>query len=329
MTPWRSCLVMFCASAMMFERTAAAQEPNVSIEPRARPSRAHQDPGDQRHANIRVNSQLVLIPVTVTDSQNRFVTGLEKEQFKLYEGRSEQVITHFASEDAPVSIGFVFDCSGSMGDKLTKSREAVAQLLRTANPDDEFSLVEFNNRAELAIPFTERSEEIQNRLTFTQSKGRTALLDAIYLSMNEMRHARNPRKALVIISDGGDNSSRYTMSEIKDRVRESDVQIYAVGIFEPLGFQDRTSEESGGPMLLAQLAEESGGQLFETKSVNEIPVITSKIGAALRNQYLLGYSPSECRNDGKYHRVHLKLLKLKGWPPLRAYWRLGYYAPMH
>src|SRR4051812_33804665 len=134
MTPWCSCLVMFCASAMMFERTAAAQEPNVSIEPRVRPSRAHQDPGDQRHASIRVNSQLVLIPVTVTDSQNRFVTGLEKEQFKLYEGKSEQVITHFASEDAPVSIGFVFDCSGSMGDKLTKSREAVAQLLRTANP---------------------------------------------------------------------------------------------------------------------------------------------------------------------------------------------------
>jgi VWFA-related protein len=282
---------------------------------------------DRSSANIRVNSDLVLIPVTVTDNMNRFVTGLEKDHFKLYEDKVEQVITQFASEDTPISVGLVFDCSGSMGDKLKKSREAVAQLLKTANPDDEFFLVEFNDRAELVVSLTGRSEEIQNRLTFTQSKGRTALLDAIILAMSQMRKAHNPRKALVIISDGGDNSSRYTMSEVKQRVRESDVQIYAIGILELMGERGRTPEESAGPGLLNFVAEQTGGRLFEAGNLNELPDIASKIGAALRNQYVLGYAPSIVRRDGKFHRVHLKLVKPKGWPSLRAYWRLGYYAP--
>jgi len=269
----------------------------------------------------------VLIPVTVTDNLNRFVTGLDKEHFKLYEDKVEQTITHFASEDAPISVGLVFDCSGSMGDKLKKSREAVAQLLKTANPEDEFFLVEFNDRAELVVSLTKRSEEIQNRLAFTQSKGRTALLDAIVLSMNEMRKAHNPRKALVIISDGGDNSSRYTVSEVKNRVREVDVQIYAIGILELFGERRRTPEEFAGPGLLNDIGEQTGGRLFEVGNLNELPDVASKIGEALRNQYVLGYAPSVVRRDGKYHRVRLKLVKPKGWPSLRAYWRLGYYAP--
>jgi VWFA-related protein len=269
----------------------------------------------------------VLIPVTVTDTQNRFVTGLEKDDFKLYEDKIEQVITHFASEDTPISVGLVFDCSGSMGDKLGKSREAVAQLLKSANPDDEFFLVEFNDRAGLVVGLTKQSQEVQNRLTFTQSKGRTALLDAIYLALNQMRKAHNPRKALVIISDGGDNSSRYTVSEVKNQVRETDVQIYAIGILEPLGSRGRSPEELEGPELLNSISQQTGGRLFEAGNVNELPDIASKIGAALRNQYVLGFSPSKSPRDGKYHRVRLKLAKLKGWPSLRAYWRLGYYAP--
>jgi VWFA-related protein len=187
--------------------------------------------------------------------------------------------------------------------------------------------VEFNNRAELVVSLTKQSEEIQNRLTFTQSKGQTALLDAIILSMNEMRKARNPRKALVIISDGGDNSSRYTISEVKNRVREADVQIYAIGILEQFADRGRTPEELAGPELLKGVAEQTGGRLFEAGNLNQLPDIASKIGAALRNEYVLGYAPSIVRSDGKYHRVHLKLVRPKGWPSLRAYWRLGYYAP--
>ena len=323
MGSWFLCALVACLNVATFSQSAGAQEARVSIEPRAK-SRGSDD---RSSANIRVNSDLVLIPVTVTDSMNRFVTGLEKDHFKLYEDKVEQVITHFASEDAPISVGLVFDCSGSMGDKLKKSREAVAQLLKTANPDDEFFLVEFNDRAELVVGLTQQSAEIQNRLTFTQSKGRTALMDAIVLSMNEMRKARNPRKALVIISDGGDNSSRYTISEVKNRVRESDIEIYAIGILELFADRGRTPEELSGPGLLNDIAEQTGGRLFEVGNLNDLPDIASKVGAALRNQYVLGYAPTIVRRDGKYHRVRLKLVKPKGWPSLRAYWRLGYYAP--
>jgi VWFA-related protein len=323
---WIIGLLICCAGPIT--PSAEAEEPRVSIERRVKSrGAADQTSRDQSSANIRVDSDLVLIPVTVTDAQNRFVTGLEKEHFKLYEDKVEQVITHFASEDTPISVGLVFDCSGSMGDKLAKSREAVAQLLKAANPDDEFFLVEFNDRAELVVRLTKQSQEVQNRLTFTQSKGRTALLDAIYLAMNQMRKAHNPRKALVIISDGGDNSSRYTISELKNQVREADVQIYAIGILEPPVARGRTREELEGPELLNSISQQTGGRLFEAENVNELPDIASKIGAALRNQYLLGFSPSNSRRDGKYHRVSLKLAKPKGWPSLRAYWRLGFYAP--
>ena len=211
-------------------------------------------------SNIRVDSTLVLIPVTVTDPMNRFVTGLEKENFKLTEDKQPQEITQFSSEDAPLSVGVVFDCSGSMGHKLEKSRQAVAQFFKLANPEDEFFLVQFNDSANLIQTFTRNLEEIQNKLAFTQSKGRTALLDAVYMAVHEMKKARNPRKAILIISDGGDNSSRYSESEVKNLVKENDVLIYAIGVFEFGGGRLRTSEEAGGPGLLNDLCEQTGGR---------------------------------------------------------------------
>ncbi len=190
---------------------------------------------EQRSGDIRVDTDLVQINVTVTDPLNRLVTGLEKEHFRLFEDKIEQTIRDFSSEEAPLSIGLVFDTSGSMGPKLQKSRQAAAQFFKTANPEDEFFLVEFNDRPELVVPFTTDAEDVQNRLGFAQSKGKTALLDAVYMAMNQMRKARNPRKAILIISDGGDNNSRYTENEVKNAVREADVQIYGIGIFEPVG----------------------------------------------------------------------------------------------
>jgi len=271
---------------------------------------------------------LVQIPVTVMDPLNRFVTGLEKENFRVFEDKKEQVVTAFSSEDAPLSVGVVFDCSGSMGAKLEKSRQAVAQFFKTANPEDEFFLVQFNDRAELVQPFTTSLEQIQNRLTFTQSKGRTALLDAIYLALHQMKKGRNPRKALLVISDGGDNNSRYTEGEIKNLVREADVQIYAIGIFEPVSARGRTAEELNGPGLLSEIAEQTGGRQFPVENLNELPDIAAKIGIELRNQYLLGYSPANQQRDGKYRRVQVKLVQPRGLPPLRAFWRMGYYAPL-
>jgi Ca-activated chloride channel homolog len=299
-------------------------DPQVSIAPRPKAPAAN---GILPKADIRVDTTLVLIPVTVTDPLNRFVTGLEKENFRIFEDKVEQDISQFSSEDAPLSVGIVFDCSGSMGSKLLMSRKAVAQFFKTANPEDEFFLVEFSDRAELAIKFTTSLEEIQNRLTFTQSRGKTALLDAVYLGLHEMKKGKNARKALLIISDGGDNNSRYTETEVKNLVREADVQIYAMGIFEPAASRGRTAEEMGGPTLLSEIAEQTGGRHFPVENLSELPNIAEKIGIELRNQYIIGYSPKNLERNGKYRRVQVKLVQPKGLPPLRAFWRLGYYAP--
>lgn len=296
----------------------------VTIEPRAQKAARAEFLG---RPSIRVQSTLVLIPVTVTDPLNRFVTGLEKGDFTVFEENEQQEIASFSSEDTPVSVGLVFDCSGSMGDKLRKSREAAAQFLKQANPQDEFFLVQFNDTANLLQSFTESTEEIQNRLAFTQSKGRTALLDAVYRAIFEMKKARNPRKALLIISDGGDNTSRYSEGDIKRLVKEADVQIYAIGIYEPLGTRSRTAEEMSGPELLTHIAQQTGGRQYSVENVNELTDIAAKIGVELRNQYILGYAPRNQQSDGKYRRVHVKLKQPKGIPQLRAFWRLGYYAP--
>lgn len=280
-----------------------------------------------RPYDIRINKELVLINVTVTDPLNRFVTGLQKEQFRLYEDKVQQKIISFSSEDAPISIGLVFDDSGSMGEKLQKSRLAAAQFFKTSNPNDEYFLVQFNNRPVLTVPFTTDTAKIQSALTFSQSKGRTALLDAVYLAMHQMKYAQNARKAILIISDGGDNNSRYTETEIKNAVREADVQIFAIGIFEPLGDRGRTPEEAEGPSLLSQLARQTGGRMYPVTNIAELPDIAAKIGTELRNEYVIGYTPKNQTRDGKYRRVKVKLDPPRGLPPLKAYYRLGYYAP--
>jgi Ca-activated chloride channel homolog len=297
---------------------------STAIVPRPQPNA--QGSAD-RAANIRVDSNLVLIPVTVTDPFNRIVTGLERDDFKVIEDKVQQEIAQFSSEDAPLSVGVIFDRSGSMGAKLEKSRYAVSQFFRSANPEDEFFLVEFNDRAEMVQPFTSNLEDIQNRLTFTQPKGRTALIDGVYLALSEMKKARNPRKALLVISDGGDNNSRYTENEIKNLVKEADVQIYAIGIYEGSGARGRTPEEAGGPELLSEITEQTGGRQYPVDNINEVPDVAAKIGFELRNQYLIGYSSKNAERDGKYRRVQIKVVQPRGLPPLRAFWRMGYYAP--
>ena len=275
-------------------------------------------------ANIRSDVNMVLIPVTVTDPMNRFVTGLEKDYFKVFEDKKQQVITQFSSEDAPVSVGLLFDCSGSMGSKLRSSREAVAQFFKTANPEDEAFLVQFHDTADLAVKFTNSLEEIQNHLQFTNSKGMTALLDAIYLGMHEMKNAHNPRKALLVISDGGDNDSRYSERETRAMLEEADVPVYALGIYAR-GAQTLPEEERGGPKLLTGLADKSGGRHFAVSSANELPEAAAKIGVALRSQYILAYSPVNGAADGKYRRVQVKLVERRD---LHLSWRPGYFAPL-
>src|SRR5580698_1977777 len=277
----------FVAAGLALYALGAAAQPPPSGDPNIVPRARGKNPDaaesvTDRHANIRVDTNLVLIPVTVTDPLGKFVTGLDKENFKLFEDKGPQEILNFSSEDAPMSIGVVFDTSGSMGDKLQIARKAVTEFVKTANPVDEFFLVTFAERPEMVIPFTVNIEEIQNRLMFAQSKGRTALLDGVYLAMNQMKKARNPRKAILIISDGGDNSSRYTSSEVKNAVREADVQIYGIGIFEPMSARGRTPEESMGPSLLSEVAELTGGRSYNVENLNELADIAAKIGIELR-----------------------------------------------
>jgi Ca-activated chloride channel homolog len=283
------------------------------------------DPALRTHTKpLKKEVDLVLVPVTITDPMNRLVTGLEKENFLLTDNGQPQQIRHFSSEDAPISLGVIFDISGSMVDKIDKSRQAVVEFFRTANPQDEFFLITFSEKPEVLVDFTSSVEDIQNKLVYAIPKGRTALLDAVYLGMDRMRKAHYERKALLIISDGGDNHSRYTEGEIKDMVREADVQIYGVGIFD---YQAKTPEEREGPQLLSEVTEATGGRTFVIQSANELADVATKIGIELRNQYVLGYRPTNPAHDGKWRKIKVKLNPPKGLPPLHVYAKTGYYAP--
>jgi Ca-activated chloride channel family protein len=276
---------------------------------------------------LQVDVNLVVVNVTVTDPFDRIVTGLDQDNFQVYDEKVEQKIVAFSTEDAPISVGLIFDCSGSMGDKIQKSKEAALQFFKTSNPQDEFMLVSFSDQPDLISGFTAKYENLQERLITVKSGGRTALLDAIYLGLSEMKKATTNRRALLVISDGGDNHSRYNENDIKRAVKESDVQIYAVGIFEPLASRAGSPEEAGGPGLLAEVAEASGGRLFSVENTNELPDIAEKISIELRNQYVLGYKPSNLIRDGRWRRIRVKLNPPKGLPPLQVYSRTGYYAP--
>ena len=278
---------------------------------------------------LHMNVDLALINVTVTDPYNRLVTGLDPDNFRVYEDNIEQEVVTFSSEDVPISIGVIFDFSGSMANKIGKAREAALQFFKTANPQDEFFLVSFNERAELSSAFTNSIEDLQSRMMLTAPKGRTALLDAIYLGLSQMRGARNGKRALLILSDGGDNHSRYNESDIKRLVKEADTQLYAIGIFDPLGYRNRTPEELNGPSLLGEVTEMTGGRVFAVENLNELPDIASKIGMELRNQYVLGYRPSNKAHDARWRKIKIKLRAPKGLPPLNVYSKTGYYAPSH
>lgn len=304
--------------------------PALTVAQSIVPGEVRQDtPGRviERGQSVHVDVELALVNVTVTDPHNRMVTGLESDNFRIFENDVEQEIQYFSSEDVPISIGVIFDLSGSMANKVGKSKEAALQFFKTANPQDEFLLVSFNERAELTSNFTSSVEDLQSSLLSLSAKGRTALLDAIYLGLSEMRSARNAKRALLIISDGGDNHSRYRENDIKRLAREADTQLYAIGIFDAFQYRSRTPEELNGPSLLSEVTELTGGRVFDVQNVNELPDIATKIGAELRNQYILGYRPSNKSHDARWRKVKIKLRAPKGLPPLSVYAKTGYYAP--
>jgi Ca-activated chloride channel family protein len=278
----------------------------------------------RRDARIRVDVNLVLVPMTVTDPMNRLVTGLEKENFEIYDNNLPQQIKSFSTEDAPVTIGIVFDLSGSMGSKFQRARKALSEFLRTCNPQDEFFVIGFNDRPAVIVDYTADVDDVEARMVMLKPENRTALIDAIYLGVNKLRDAKYDRKALLIISDGGDNRSRYTENELRRVVRESDVQIYSIGIFDQYA---PTTEEQLGPMLLTDICEMTGGRMFRVSDVTELSDIAARISAELRNEYVIGYRPSEVKKDGNWRKLKVRLVPPAGLPPLTVHNRQGYYAP--
>ncbi len=282
---------------------------------------------ESSQASFRADSNLVVIPVSVTDAQNRFVLGLGKQDFHLFDDGVEQPVSHFSGEDVPLSIGLAFDISGSMDYKLHTSTEAAKLFLKALNPGDEAFLVEFNDKVNLSVPFTSHAQDLQAALTNLQPGGMTALLDAVKFSLTEMKKAKNARKAIVVISDGGDNSSTYKPPQIEELVRAADIEIYAMGVFDPLMSLLVPPEEVSGPKLLSEIATQTGGRAFAAAGAGDLPSVAARIAIELRNQYVLGYYPKNQARDGKYHTVEVKLTQPPGVPPLKPHWRQGYYAP--
>ena len=276
--------------------------------------------------NFQVDSTLVLVNVAVTDARGRFVTGLGRQDFQVFEEKNAQQVAHFSTEEAPISVGLVLDFSGSMESRFGQLQQAVAEFLKSANPRDEFCLIEFRDLAELSMGFTGAPEEIQNRVAQIKPAGSTALLDAVYLGLRQMKKARNARKILLIVSDGGDNHSRFRAREVENLARESDVEVYAIGIVGRSAIR-REFELLEGPALLSELAEDAGGRSYEIDDSRELPAVAEKIGRELRHQYVLGYVPQNRQRDGRYRHIQVKVARAPGQPRLSAYWKRGYYAP--
>jgi len=279
---------------------------------------------DVSHANIRVDVDMTLVPVTVTDQLGRNVRGLGKQNFQIYDDSQQRPIVAFSRQDAPVSVTLVFDCSRSMTDKFKIARDAASRLFQELNPgQDEAALVTVSDRAALRHKFTRDFGEIGDALTFTRPDGSTSLLDGVYLALAAAKKAHNPRKALVIVSDGGDNNSRYNLREILRRAVESDVLVYTIGIFK----DPQSIEEVDGPALLTTLSDKTGGIGFVVPDPSEVGRAMAAIGVTLHNQYVLGYYPPDNAPSGKYRKIKVKLLVPAGLPPLQIYARAGYYVP--
>jgi Ca-activated chloride channel homolog len=321
-TQW---LVLALSVLLSLGASAQTTLQDVHVSPRA-PLVTGAEPLAGPAANsafIKKEVDLVLVPVTVTDSMERLVTGLSQDNFEVFENKKPQQIKHFSSEDAPVSLGVIVDTSGSMRDKMDRLREAIRQLCAVANPQDEFFVIMFSDEPRMVQGFTDSQQEIQERFLYAVPKGRTALLDAVYMGLRTMKQARYSKKALLIISDGGDNHSRYTENELKSAARESDVMIYSIGTIDRY---QPTLEEIHGPLLLSDISEMTGGRAYFLDHDAEMPDIARRIGIELRTQYVIGYTPEHPPHDGKWHKISVKLRLPKKLPLMQAKAKTGYYA---
>jgi Ca-activated chloride channel homolog len=320
--PKSLCGVLFILAGVAAYAQPGAQK--IFIEPRARV--APMVPPSDAAAHLRVDASLVLIHANVSNEKGASITSLRRDNFRIFEDGEEREITYFAMEDAPVSVGLLIDTSGSMGNKMRQAAAAASEFLKTAGTQDEFFLVEFNEKPKLVVPFGVEPEELLKRVSRARPFGRTSLLDAVQMGVAQMKKARHTRRAIVILSDGADNRSRSTPYQTRMSLVESGAQLYAMGIFDSLNGKG-TLEEQNGPKLLDELTAASGGHHFRAGTPDDLPGIAARIGMELHSQYLIGYSPAALQADGKYHRVKLQLAAPPDLPALRVHYRSGYFAP--
>jgi Ca-activated chloride channel family protein len=276
-------------------------------------------------ASIQVHSDLALISALVTDRRGAVVTGLDASLFRVYEDGREQVVKSCGSEDTPVSIGLILDTSGSMDSELPLLKQAVLQFVRAGNADDEYFLIQFSTRPRLVLPLTGDMNQITRSIGTLEAGGNTALLDAVNVAATEIRHGRNPRKALLLISDGLDNHSRYTERETKRLISELGVQIYTIDLYErPSGNRYAVQRQDTG--LLETISALTGGRSFRELNARKISSVAELMASEIRHQYLLSYVPSNSQHDGRFRRVRVQVEPLDG-RKLSIFHRQGYYAP--
>jgi Ca-activated chloride channel family protein len=274
---------------------------------------------------VIVNTDLVTLTVTVTDQYGRFVSGLNKSAFAVFDEKQPQDITFFSDDDAPVSVGVIFDLSGSMsGDKIRMAREALSRFIQTSHRADEYFLVAFNSRAQLLLNRTRDGDAVLDKLTFVETKGNTALYDGVYLGVEKVTRGIHPKRALLLISDGQDNSSRYNFKELRRLLRESDVLIYSIAITSGRDLESRLGLEGQG--ILDELSSTSGGKAFFPRSAIEMDDVFEHIALEVRHQYSIGYRPENLTNDGKWRRIRVKIKPPRGLPRISVRAKEGYYA---
>jgi Ca-activated chloride channel family protein len=298
------------------------QGPPKTSAPQDAPARTK--PGDQPSPALHVDVDLVLLQATVTDRNNKYVNGLGLQNFRVWEDKVEQRVEYISAENVPLSVGIIFDVSGSMQEKLANAREAANTFLRVGDREDEYFLVQFSDSPQVLQSFTTDITKLQNRLLLSRAKGSTSLYDALYLGMEMVTHGSNGRKALLLITDGEDNHSRYSLSDVKSFAKEHDVMIYSIGIQDD---SDLQISGENGRAVLQELSELTGGAAFFPRSSAELPAICMQIGIDLKNQYVLGYHPLNLAKDGKWRKVQVKVVVPKGMSPAYVRAKTGYYAP--
>jgi Ca-activated chloride channel family protein len=281
------------------------------------------DPDEQRP--ISLTTDMVTLNLTVTDSYGRSVIGLDKSAFSIFDNNVQQKIEFFSDVDTPVSIGILFDISGSMsGEKVAKARQALGRFIATSHPSDEYFLVAFNSRAQLLMDRTRDGDAVLDKLTLVQPKAQTALYDAVYLGVEKVTRGAHQRKAILIISDGQDNNSRYNFTDVRRLLKESDVTVYGVGILS--GNDYSTSIGMSGQSFLDELSSVTGGKTFYPNTGVELDEIFERIALELRNQYSVGYYPNDFVPDGKWRKIKVKVKPPRGISRLGVRSREGYYA---